>query len=73
MPDRETVAKMPAFSVSPGNRRNVAPRRPKLAAFTGIVEADRGAHRKQRHTAKRILDRLLDKFGFAGGYTNQTV
>jgi len=35
----------------------------------GILEEDRTAHRKQRHTAKRIFERLRDEHGFSGGYT----
>ena len=30
---------------------------------------DRGGYRKQRHTAKRIFERLRDEHGFTGGYT----
>ena len=71
--DRKTVRKMLAYSVPPGYRRGAPARRPKLDAFTGIIdrilEEDRGSHRKQRHTAKRIFERLRDEYGFAGGYT----
>ena len=34
-----------------------------------ILEDDRTSHHKQRHTAKRIFDRLRDEYGFTGGYT----
>ena len=71
--DRKTVRKMLSFSVPPGYRRSTPPRRPKLDPFTGIIdrilEDDRTSHRKQRHTAKRIFDRLRDEYGFTGGYT----
>ncbi len=71
--DRKTVAKILAFSVPPGYRRRGPPRRPKLEAFTGIIdrilEEDQGSHRKQRHTAKKIFERLQDEYGFTGGYT----
>ena len=30
---------------------------------------DRTVHRKQRHTSKRIFERLRDEYGFTGGYT----
>jgi transposase len=64
---------MLSFSVPPGYRRKVPVRRPKLDGFTGIIdawlEADRGVHRKQRHTAKRVFDRLREEHGFTGGYT----
>ena len=49
---------MLSFSVPPGYRRSMPRRRPKLDAFTGIIdrilEDDRTSHHKQRHTAKRI-------------------
>lgn len=64
---------MLSFSVPPGYRRKVPVRRPKLDGFTEIIdawlEADRGVHRKQRHTAKRVFDRLREEHGFTGGYT----
>ncbi len=70
--DRKTVRKMLSFSVPPGYRRSMPRRRPKLDAFTGIIdrilEDDRTSHHKQRHTAKRIFDRLRDEYGFTGGY-----
>ena len=70
---RDTVRKMLSFSVPPGYRRQAEIKRPKLDAFVGIIdsirEADRTAPRKQRHTAKRIYQRLKDEFGFTGGYT----
>ena len=30
---------------------------------------DRTVHRKQRHTSRRIFERLRDEYGFTGGYT----
>jgi transposase len=70
---RDTVRKMLAYSVPPGYRRRALVRRPKLDAFIAIIdqwlEADRAFPRKQRHTAKRVFDRLRDEHGFAGGYT----
>ena len=64
---------MLSFSVPPGYRRKVPVRRPKLDRFTGIIdawlEADRSVHRKQRHTAKRVFDRLREEHDFTGGYT----
>ena len=48
--DRKTVRKMLAYSILPGYRRGATPRRPKLDAFTGIIdriqEEDQGSHRK---------------------------
>ena len=70
---RDTVAKMMTFSVPPGYRRTAEVRRPKLDPFIPIIEgwleADRSMPRKQRHTAKRVFDRLRDECGFTGGYT----
>ena len=71
--DRKTVDKMLAYSVPRGYRRCRPPGRPKLDPFTGIIdpilEEDRQVHRKQRHTVKRIHERLQDEHGFTGGYT----
>ena len=70
---RDTVRKMLAYSAPPGYRRKSPPRRPKLEAFTGVIERileeDHRVPRKQRHTAKRIFERLRDGYGFDGGYT----
>ena len=33
------------------------------------MEEDQRVVRKQRHTAKRIFERLRDEYGFGGGYT----
>ena len=44
-----------------------------MEPFTGVIdailEADHQVPRKQRHTAKRIFERLRDEHGFDGGYT----
>ena len=71
--DPRTVAKMLAFSVPPGYRWTRPPLRPKLDPFTGIIEAilatDEGRPKKQRHTAKRIFERLRDEHDYGGGIT----
>jgi transposase len=71
--DRRTVDKMVAFSVPPGYRRTKPVRRPKLDGFTGIIDqilaADKALPKKQRHTAKRIFERLRNEHGFTGGIT----
>ncbi|MBA3304552.1 MAG: IS21 family transposase [Thermoleophilaceae bacterium] len=70
---RGTVRKMLTFSVPPGYRRSKPPARPKLEAFVAVIdailEADHAAPPKQRHTARRIHQRLRAEHGFAGGYT----
>ena len=67
---RDTVRKMLEYSVPPGYRRQRLPERPKLDPYRGIIdqilEEDRGAPKKQRHTAERIYDRLRGEHGFAG-------
>ena len=70
---RDTVRKMLTFSLPPGYRRSGPAARPKLDPYTTVIdrilEDDKTRPRKQRHTAKRILERLRDEHGFMGGYT----
>ena len=70
---RETVRKMLRYAAPPGYRRQKPIRRPKLDAYTPIidqiVETDLALAKKQRHTAQRIFERLRDEHDFAGGYT----
>ena len=70
---RDTVRKMLSHPVPPGYRRKRPPYRPKLEPYTGVIdrilEDDLSAPKKQRHTAKRIFERLRDEHGFDGGYT----
>ena len=70
---RDTVRKMLRHSVPPGYRRQQPVRRPKLGPWLGVIdailEADKTQPAKQRHTAKRIFDRLRAEHGFTGGYT----
>lgn len=71
--DPRTVSKMLKFSVPPGYRRSKPPVRPKLDPFIEVIDRiladDKGRPRKQRHTAKRIFERLRDEHGFTGGIT----
>lgn len=70
---RETVRKMLRYSVPPGYRRQQPARRPKLDAWVAVIDQilhdDKAQGKKQRHTAKRIFDRLRDEHAFTGGYT----
>jgi len=54
-------------------RKTGPPARPKLDPFIGIidriVEEDKRRPGKQRHTSKRIFERLRDEHGYAGGLT----
>ncbi|WP_184203309.1 IS21 family transposase [Polymorphobacter multimanifer] len=70
---RETVLKMCRFSLPPGYTRTVPVTKPKLGALLPVIdtimEGDRTGPVKQRHTAKRIFERLRDEHDFSGGYT----
>ena len=67
-----TLEKMLAFAEPPGYRRRVVRGRPRLGAFVGLIDgilaadADPSTPRKQRHTARRIFERLRDEHGYAG-------
>ena len=68
-----TVSKMLKFSVPPGYVRRKPPFRPKLEEFIGVIDAilasDKERPKKQRHTSKRIFERLRDEHGFTGRIT----
>jgi len=70
---RETVLKMCRFSLPPGYTRTVPVTKPKLGTLLPVIdtimEGDRTGPVKQRHTAKRIFERLRDEHDFSGGYT----
>jgi transposase len=70
---RNTITKMLQFSVPPGYRRRERPASKKLGPYMAwidkVLEDDRSVHKKQRHTAHRIFERLRDEEGFSGGYT----
>ena len=70
---RDTVRKMLMYSLPPGYQRSGPAARPKLDPYTGVIdrilEEDETRPRKQRHTAKRILERLRTEHAFTGGYT----
>ena len=70
---RDTVAKMCRFSAPPGYTRTKPVEKPKLGPLLNVVDAildaDRTAPSKQRHTAKRIFERLRDEHAYLGGYT----
>ena len=70
---RETVRKMLRYRLPPGYRRQQPIRCPKLDGFTGVIDQiltdDQQRPKKQRHTAKRIWERLRAEHAFTGGYT----
>ncbi len=70
---RETVRKMLRYRLPPGYRRAKPIRCPKLDAFTRVIDQiltdDQQRPKKQRHTAKRIWERLCVEHAFTGGHT----
>lgn len=68
-----TLKKILAHAEPPGYRRKQPRRRPKLEAFLPLIhqilQDDRQAPKKQRHTAWRIFERLRQEHGYLGGYT----
>src|ERR1700690_438559 len=70
---RKTIRKMMQFSLPPGYARKKPAVRPKLGPWLGIIDQilvdDQTQPKKQRHTAKRIWDRLKAEHAVKGGYT----
>lgn len=71
-----TLEKILSHSAPPGYRLKRPRRRPKLGPFLDrvrqILEEDKRLPRKQRHTAKRLFERLKEE-GYTGGYTQVKV
>jgi transposase len=61
------------YAVPPGYQRQQPIKRPKLGPWVGVIDAiledDKQRPAKQRHTAKRIFERLKEERDFTGGYT----
>lgn len=68
-----TICKTLEHVEPPGYRRQAPRKRPKMEPFlpriAEMLQSDRGAPPKQRHTAKRIYDRLVEEHGFDGSYS----
>ncbi|QDU59610.1 Integrase core domain protein [Planctomycetes bacterium Pan216] len=68
-----TLTKILAHAEPPGYRLSRPRKRPKLEPFLPIIhrilEEDGKQPPKQRHTAKRIFERLRDEHGYDGGET----
>src|SRR4051812_8761353 len=65
-----TLTKILSHAEPPGFRLKAPRVKPKLGPFLPVIhqilEADRAAPRKQRHTAERIFQRLRDEHGYTG-------
>ena len=68
----QTLEKVLSHGAPPGYRLSQARERPKIGPYLDriqtILEEDKQAPKKQRHTAKRLLARLRQE-GYTGGYT----
>ena len=73
--DPRTVRKMLSYSIPPGYVRTRPPVRPKLDPYIAVIERvledDKERPKKQRHTSKRIFERLRDEYGFTGSQTTR--
>ncbi len=69
----DTLKKILEHAEPPGYRRTESRAKPKIEPFLPIIheilKADRKVPRKQRHSAKRIFDRLRREHDYEGGYT----
>lgn len=69
----KTLNKILNHTEPPGYRQRQPRERPKLDPFLPFIqetlEQDKTAPRKQRHTIKRIFDRLRAEHGYTGGIT----
>ena len=68
----QTLAKMLQHAEPPGYcQRKARPSKldPFLPVIHEILIGDRQVHRKQRHTSKRVFERLRDEHGYDGGWT----
>jgi transposase len=69
----DTLTKILSHAEPPGYRRTAPRPKPKLDPFLGVIhqilEADKKAPKKQRHTTNRIFQRLRDEHAYTGGLT----
>lgn len=70
---RRSIQRMLTHSSPPGYQRIVPAARPKLSAHISwideLLESDKKVHVKQRHSAKRIYERLQEERSYAGSYS----
>jgi len=69
----QTLQKILRHDSPPGYRQSRPRAKRKIGPFISVIEtilkSDKKAPKKQRHTAKRIFDRLRDEYSYDGGYT----
>ena len=68
-----TIQKILNHPEPPEKPKGYARAKPKIGPFISVIheilEADKKVHPKQRHTGKRIFDRLREEHGYTGGIT----
>ena len=71
--NRRTIRKMLKHPAPPGYQYKKGKERPKLGNVLEmvhqIIEEDKSAPKKQRHTAKRIFERVKEEKGYNGSYS----
>src|SRR3989442_13098858 len=69
----ETLQKILSNPEPPGYRSREPRAKTKIGPYLPVIEeilsSDRDAPPKQRHTAKRIFERLREEYGYQGGIT----
>jgi transposase len=69
----KTLQKILEHAEPPGYRLTKPREKRKIGPYISFIEetlaADQKAPRKQRHTARRLYDRLVKEHGYDGGYT----
>ena len=69
----DTLTKILEHTDPPGYHQARPRMKRKIGPFVGIIEEilkqDQAIHRKQRHTKRRLFDRLRTEYGYTGGYT----
>jgi len=69
----DTLQRILKYPEPPEYQQKEPRKRPKIGEFLPIIheilKSDQQVHRKQRHTAKRIFERLQGEHEYEGGYT----
>ena len=69
----QVLAKILSHSEPPDHQVGGPRQKPKLGEFLGVIDeilgADKTAPTKQRHSGRRIFERLRDEYGYTGGIT----